>query len=55
MRELWRRLGFSPKSLAESVVLTPACGLSGATPAYARAALRHCREAADVLRESADD
>jgi methionine synthase II (cobalamin-independent) len=54
VRELWHRLGFSPKSLAESVVLTPTCGMAGATPAYARAALKHCREAADVLRESAD-
>jgi hypothetical protein len=37
------------------VVLTPACGLSGATPAYARGALRHCREAGRILRESAED
>lgn len=55
IRELWRRLGFSPRSLAESVVLTPACGLAGATPSYARRALRHCREAARILRESAGD
>lgn len=55
VRELWRRLGFSPRSLAESVVLTPVCGLSGATPSYARNALRHCREAAKILRESAED
>ena len=55
VRELWRRLGFSPRSLAESVVVTPACGLSGATPSYARRALRHCREAARILRESAED
>jgi methionine synthase II (cobalamin-independent) len=55
VRELWRRLGFSPRSLTESVVLTPACGLAGATPSYARAALRHCREAARVIRESAED
>jgi methionine synthase II (cobalamin-independent) len=55
VRELWRRLGFSPRSLTENVVLTPACGLAGATPAYARAALRHCREAARILRESAEE
>jgi methionine synthase II (cobalamin-independent) len=55
VRELWRRLGFSPKSLAESVVLTPACGLSGATPSYARGVLRHCRAAARILRETAED
>jgi methionine synthase II (cobalamin-independent) len=55
VRELWRRLGFSPRSLADTVVLTPVCGLAGATPAYARRALRHCREAGRVLRESAED
>ncbi|MFC4535552.1 methionine synthase [Sphaerisporangium dianthi] len=50
-RELWGRLGFAPTELAEQVVLTPACGLAGASPAYARAALARCREAARVLRE----
>ncbi|MCA2175173.1 methionine synthase [Nonomuraea glycinis] len=49
--ELWRRLGFAPERLAGQVVLTPACGLAGATPAYARAALAACRKAAKVLRE----
>jgi methionine synthase II (cobalamin-independent) len=55
IRELWRRLGFAPRTLAGTVVLTPACGLAGATPAYARAALRHCREAGRILLESAED
>jgi methionine synthase II (cobalamin-independent) len=55
VRELWRRLGFTPRSLAETVVVTPVCGLAGATPVYARAALRHCREAARILQESAED
>ncbi|MBG0825382.1 methionine synthase [Planomonospora sp. ID91781] len=49
--ELWRRLGFPSATLASQVVLTPACGLAGASPAYARAALAKCREAARVLRE----
>ncbi len=49
--ELWRRLGFAPSRLAEQVVLTPSCGLAGASPAYARAALARCREAARVLSE----
>jgi hypothetical protein len=49
--ELWRRLGFAPATLARQVVLTPACGLAGASPAYARAALIKCRESAVVLRE----
>jgi hypothetical protein len=49
--ELWRRLGFAPGELAGQVTLTPACGLAGASPAYARAALSACRKAARVLRE----
>ncbi|WP_067169375.1 methionine synthase [Microtetraspora niveoalba] len=49
--ELWRRLGFAPARLARQVVLTPACGLAGASPAYARAALTSCARAARVLRE----
>jgi methionine synthase II (cobalamin-independent) len=55
VRELWRRLGFRPAALAEAVVVTPVCGLAGATPAYGRAALRHCREAGRILLESAED
>ncbi|MEW9532651.1 methionine synthase [Microbispora sp. NPDC049125] len=49
--ELWRRLGFAPARLATQVVLTPSCGLAGASPAYAKAALARCREAARVLQE----
>ncbi len=55
VQELSRRLGFSPKTLAEGVAVTPACGLAGASPAYVRAALKHCHEAARILRESAED
>jgi len=49
--ELWRRLGFPPARLATQVVLTPVCGLAGASPAYAKDALATCRKAARVLRE----
>lgn len=49
VRTLWRRLGLSPGTLAESVVLTPSCGLAGASPAYARAAMAHCVRAARSL------
>lgn len=48
---LWHRMGLSPASLAAQVVLTPACGLAGASPAGARAAIEHCREAAAMLPE----
>lgn len=49
--ELWRRLGFAPAQLATQVVLTPSCGLAGASPGYAKAALAACRKAAEVLRD----
>ncbi len=48
---LWRRLGLPAQWCAERVVLTPACGLAGASPEYARAALARCRDAARALRE----
>ncbi|MFC4588319.1 methionine synthase [Sphaerisporangium corydalis] len=53
--ELWRRLGFDPAGLADQIVLTPSCGLAGASPDYARAALARCREAAVVLRDTPED
>ncbi|MDG4829391.1 methionine synthase [Solwaraspora sp. WMMD1047] len=51
VRVLWDRLGFPRARLAEQVVLTPACGLAGATPDYARAVLTACRDAARRLHE----
>ncbi|MFI1578679.1 methionine synthase [Embleya sp. NPDC020630] len=48
---LWNRLGFPPESLVEAVVVTPTCGLAGASPAYARAALSHSVAAGRVLRD----
>ncbi|MCX4983637.1 methionine synthase [Streptomyces sp. NBC_00572] len=52
VRTLWRRLGLNPGTLAESVVVTPTCGLAGASPAYARAALAHCARAARSLADN---
>jgi methionine synthase II (cobalamin-independent) len=52
VRTLWRRLGLHPGLLAESVVLTPACGLAGASPRYAREALAHCVRAARSLADN---
>ncbi|MFE0177109.1 methionine synthase [Streptomyces sp. NPDC059002] len=52
VRTLWRRLGLNPGSLAESVVVTPSCGLAGASPAYARAVLAHCVRAARSLADN---
>jgi len=51
VRELWHRIGFDPEQASRDVVITPVCGLAGASPAHARAALDLCREAARVLRD----
>ncbi|SHK77817.1 Cobalamin-independent synthase, Catalytic domain [Nocardiopsis flavescens] len=51
VRELWNRLGFGPDLLARAVVPTPACGLAGASPQHARAALKAVRDGARVLRD----
>jgi methionine synthase II (cobalamin-independent) len=64
--ELWGRMGWPVSGrraggvaglgdVARQVVLTPACGLAGATSRYARAALRRCREAARLLPELAEE
>jgi hypothetical protein len=47
----WHRLGMPSAQLAGQVVITPACGLAGASPASARDALAHCREAAGLVPE----
>ncbi|MFD3904519.1 methionine synthase [Streptomyces californicus] len=52
VRTLWSRLGLSPGTLAESVAITPSCGLAGASPAYARTALAHSARAAKSLADN---
>jgi hypothetical protein len=48
---LWRRLGLPLRTCPDQAVITPACGLAGASLAQARAALTRCREAASMLAE----
>ncbi|WP_250001858.1 methionine synthase [Actinoplanes sp. M2I2] len=48
---LWKRLAFPAAQLPRQVVITPACGLAGASPDDARAVLTACREAARRLSE----
>jgi Cobalamin-independent synthase, Catalytic domain len=48
---LWRRLGLPLDTCPEQAVITPACGLAGASPGQARAALTRCREAGSMLAE----
>ena len=52
VRTLWRRLGLDPALLAQRVVVTPSCGLAGASPAYARRALSHSVIAAQSLADN---
>jgi methionine synthase II (cobalamin-independent) len=51
VRELWTRLSFPSRRLPEQVVVTPACGLAGASEKYARAVLEACRDAGRRLAE----
>ena len=48
---LWRRLGFPAERLPRQVVITPACGLAGASPGYVRALLEACTEAGRRIAE----
>ncbi len=47
---LWRRLGLPAEQLRE-VAVSPTCGLAGASPQAARAAMKRCREAGSRLAE----
>ncbi len=51
-KRLWQRLGFDAEQLLNVVVPTPTCGLAGASPAYAVAALKACVEIARRLGEA---
>ncbi len=52
VRTLWHRLSFPADRLPRQVVVTPACGLAGATHPYARAVLAACHDAARRLAET---
>ncbi|WP_067505538.1 methionine synthase [Actinoplanes sp. TFC3] len=52
VRALWQKLSFPAAQLSEQVVVTPACGLAGASPGYVRAVLKACRDAGRRLVES---
>jgi hypothetical protein len=53
VRELWGKLGFPLADLPTRVVVTPACGLAGASPEAARALITATREAARRLLDEA--
>ncbi len=49
--DLWLRIGLPATALTDQVVITPACGLAGASPSYARAAITRCQSAARLIPE----
>ena len=55
VRDLWRKMDLPSAQCAAQVVITPACGLAGASPRQARDALRWCREAAAILPEMMEE
>lgn len=48
------RLGFARTALRERIGVTPACGLAGATPEWARTAIELARKAAEMFAEDPD-
>jgi hypothetical protein len=48
------RLGFSRKVLHDRIGITPACGLAGATAAWARTAIELAQKVADGIAEDPD-
>ncbi len=52
--EVTDRLGFARSVLAERIGITPACGLAGATEAWARTAIELCQRVADGIATDPD-
>ncbi|WP_163710769.1 methionine synthase [Mycobacterium timonense] len=48
------RLGFARSALRDRIGVTPACGLAGATPEWARTAIELARKAAEMFAEDPD-
>ncbi len=51
VRDLGHRLGHSPEAFAGSVLVSPTCGLAGASPGHAREVIALLRAAGRALRE----
>jgi hypothetical protein len=54
-RRLWSRLGFAPENLARDVVVTPTCGLAGASPSWPKMAYHASLEVARVLLDEPEE
>ena len=55
IREAASRLGLADERHLANVVITPTCGLAGATPAWARTAIAACTAVGRVLRHDHDE
>jgi methionine synthase II (cobalamin-independent) len=55
VKDAWRRMGLPPAACAPQVVITPACGLAGMSPPWAREVLKRVREAARILPEMMEE
>ncbi len=53
VRSLWSALGFARSAAAQTVVVTPACGLAGAGQGYVRRVLSLLRDVGAALRDDA--
>ncbi|MFW0786726.1 vitamin-B12 independent methionine synthase [Gordonia sp. CPCC 206044] len=54
LAELTDRIGLGRKVLADNVIVTPTCGLAGATPGWAKDALGVCARAGELLAADPD-
>jgi hypothetical protein len=54
IQQRWGRLGFGGHRQAE-IVVTPSCGLAGASPGWAETAMRRCHDVARALADAAND
>lgn len=54
IERVWAELGFARRELPERLVPTPACGLAGASPEYARRVLSVLRDVGKWLRDQAE-
>jgi methionine synthase II (cobalamin-independent) len=53
VRRIWSELGFAPRDAADTVVVTPACGLAGASAGYVRRVLSVLRDTGKALVDDA--
>jgi hypothetical protein len=51
VRRLWARLGLPAETAATQVIVTPTCGMAGASPGHAVRALRLAQAAARTLHD----